>query len=322
MTNFATFFEELLGNDKHIPHEEARAIRRSRLEAVLQPQWDEHRQLLDVVLGAVPSVLNLGQNVVGFGRAGDLSGDQQTAVTQYLNLFKPWKKGPYNIFGTAIDAEWRSDVKWDRIKPHLGSLEGKTVADIGCHNGYFMYRMAQENPQLVIGMEPVIKHWFVSSWLQQIGGLDKLKFELFGLEHTNLFTAYFDVVFCMGILYHHRNPIGALENIRTSLKPGGKVVIDCQAIPGSGPLSLVPRRKYAGATGVWFLPTQECLEHWVLRAGFSSWKVCYAGKLTPDEQRPTEWAPIESLQDFLSADGEKTIEGYPAPLRIYGIAER
>ena len=48
------------------------------------------------------------------------------------------------LFGVDIDTEWRSDWKWDRIEPHLGvSLEGKVVADIGCANGYFMFRMLE-----------------------------------------------------------------------------------------------------------------------------------------------------------------------------------
>ncbi|MGE0173527.1 MAG: tRNA 5-methoxyuridine(34)/uridine 5-oxyacetic acid(34) synthase CmoB [Oligoflexales bacterium] len=322
MTSFDSFFERLLSDDGHIPDEQARCARKTRLESALQPQWQQHRDLFSKVAGITPTDMCFQEDVVRFGRGADLSTEETSLILEYLKLFSPWKKGPFEIFGNQIDAEWRSNVKWNRIKPFVGSLEGKVVADIGCHNGYFMFRMAHENPALVIGLEPVVKHWFVASWLKHMSRLDQLRFELLGLEHIDRFPGYFDVVFCMGILYHHKNPVEALENMRKALKPGGKVVIDCQGIPGEGPLCLVPRRKYAGATGIWYLPTAQCLENWVARAGFSSWKVCYKGKLTSEEQRSTKWAEIKSLKDFLSEDGEQTMEGYPAPVRIYGIAER
>ena len=41
-------------------------------------------------------------------------------------------------------------------------------------------------------------------------------------------------------------------------------------------------------------------------------------KTTPHEQRKTEWITGQSLEDFLDPDNpEKTVEGYPAPKRLY-----
>jgi tRNA (mo5U34)-methyltransferase len=41
-------------------------------------------------------------------------------------------------------------------------------------------------------------------------------------------------------------------------------------------------------------------------------------KTEPNEQRKTEWIDTQSLEDFLDPnDPEKTIEGYPAPKRVY-----
>lgn len=61
---------------------------------------------------------------------------------------------------SIIDAEWRSDWKWARILPHIEPLTGRCVADIGCHNVYFMFRMAHQQPECVVGFEPVAKHFW------------------------------------------------------------------------------------------------------------------------------------------------------------------
>ena len=50
---------------------------------------------------------------------------------------KPWRKGPFNLNELFIDSEWRSFIKFNILKPYL-NLEGKSVADVGCNNGYYM----------------------------------------------------------------------------------------------------------------------------------------------------------------------------------------
>ena len=65
----------------------------------------------------------------------------------------PWRKGPFDLFGMEIDAEWRSDKKWERLEKVVDNLKGKRVLDIGCNNGYFMFRMAHQNPEFVLGRD-------------------------------------------------------------------------------------------------------------------------------------------------------------------------
>mmetsp|Transcript_469 Transcript_469/g.596 ORF Transcript_469/g.596 Transcript_469/m.596 type:complete len:460 (-) Transcript_469:117-1496(-) len=89
------------------------------------------------------------------------------------------------------------------------------------------------------------------------------------------------------------------------------------------PLALMPRKSYANAGGIWFLPNQECLRIWLTRAHFKDIEIFYADKLSTDEQRATEWADIRSLQQALDPkDMTRTIEGYPAPHRFYLRATR
>ncbi|MBP9707712.1 MAG: tRNA 5-methoxyuridine(34)/uridine 5-oxyacetic acid(34) synthase CmoB [Oligoflexales bacterium] len=235
-----------------------------------------------------------------------------------LLSFCPWKKGPFNIFGIEIDAEWRSDLKWQRLLPYVGSLEGQVVADIGCNNAYYMYRMLDLQPKLVMGFEPYAKHWFTFQLFQKLAPQKQLTLELFGAEHLDHFEQCFDSIFCLGILYHHTDPIGLLRKIYQSLKPGGQLFIDCQGIPGEGSYALFPQNRYAQARAIWFLPTQECLLNWLRRSQFRNIELIYSGELSTEEQRRTTWADVDSLEEFLDPKNPQlTVEGYPRPHRFY-----
>ena len=75
-------------------------------------------------------------------------------VERALMQMRPWRKGPFSINELHIDSEWRSDMKWDRIKSAIGSLRGQRVLDIGSGNGYFGWRMIAANAKQVIGIDP------------------------------------------------------------------------------------------------------------------------------------------------------------------------
>lgn len=152
---------------------------------------------------------------------------------------------------------------------------------------------------------------------------EKLQYELLGVDHLYVFEQAFDVALCMGVLYHHRNPIGILRDLLGTLQVGGWAIIECQTIPGEGSLALFPRHRYAKARNVFFVPTRDCLISWVKRAGFKNVELVSHTKVTPHEQRSTELMTFESLSDFLDPDDDQlTVEGHPAPYRTVVRAER
>lgn len=288
-------------------------------DAKLKP----YREAVEAIEDIATKWFDLSGSVVKIGRLGELSPDQQQRFEATLKTFCPWKKGPFELFGTFIDSEWRSHLKWERITPHIQPLKQRKVADIGCHNGYFMFRMAHQQPDCVIGFEPYAKHFWNFQLMQNLVGQDNLHFELLGVEHIDYYPQFFDTIFCLGILYHHTDPIGLLRKMRQALAPKGEIIIDCQGIPGEKAIALTPRQRYANAKGIWFLPTQSCLETWIIRAGFTKVRCIFAEPLSVEEQRRTPWANINSLQEFLNPQNpQETIEGYPAPWRYYAIAQR
>lgn len=298
-------------------HEGIRAIRSLAMAKASDPRYGAMHAAIASLPDIKPTHLDFTNDVITIGCAEDI-GPYAEAIEAMIKAFIPWKKGPFSVFGTEIDAEWRSDLKWNRVLPHLGSLAGHRVADIGSNNGYYMYRMLPLQPELVIGFEPENRHAFNFKMLQHFARQDALHFEPLGVEHMDLYPAFFDTVFCMGILYHHADPIGLLRKILASMKKGGQIIIECQGIPGEDPVALMPENRYARGRGFWWLPTRSCLAHWMQRSGFREIEFFADVLLTSEEQRSSKFAPIESLEDFLDKDDRsKTIEGYPAPRRFY-----
>ena len=294
------------------------SLRASHVDRINDPRWKEFSEAYQNLEGIKAKHSDYSGDTIEIGKAEDFSKEELEKIVSSFETFIPWKKGPFNIAGEQIDTEWRSDLKWNRLAPHISSLEDKVVADIGCHNGYFMYRMLKDKPKHVIGFEPVGQHWFNFQMLNDLLEPNQLSFELFGVEHMELFEDSFDTIFCLGILYHHTDPIGLLRQMKKALKSKGELWIDCQGIAGDQPVAYMPDGKYTGARGFWFLPTTSCLINWVKRAGFQHSLVVFDEMLQTEEQRPSKWAPIKSLENFLDPeDPTKTIEGHPAPKRIY-----
>ena len=260
-------------------------------------------------------------DVVIIGGADELQESDASMVYETMRDFMPWRKGPFEIFGINIDAEWRSERKWNRVLPELPDLRGKIVADIGCNNGYYMFRVAQHTPQLGLGVEPYLQHYFAFKTLNSFAGVRSLTAELLGVEHITLFPNCFDVVFLMGILYHRSSPVEVLRDIRTAMSPEGVLIVESQGIPGNEPLALFPEHRYAKVPGTYFVPTGACLANWLYRAGFADVQIFYSHPMSNAEQRRTEWMVFESYEDFIdSSDPSLTVEGYPAPVRIFAKA--
>ncbi|MBL4903013.1 tRNA 5-methoxyuridine(34)/uridine 5-oxyacetic acid(34) synthase CmoB [Desulfocapsa sp. AH-315-G09] len=262
-------------------------------------------------------------DAVTIGKPNEVSHTEQKQIDSALRDFIPWRKGPFSVFGTDIDTEWQSQRKWQRLLPKLPDLKGKVVADIGCSNGYYMFRMLPYKPELVIGFEPSVQHYYCFKGLNGMARQEKLHIDLLGVEHLPLFPECFDVLFLMGIIYHRSSPVDTLRDVFASLASGGTLVLESQAIPGASPTALFPEKTYAKVPGTYFVPTGKCLQNWLSRAGFSDIELFCQHPMSSTEQRRTDWMQFESYSDFLDPkDSTKTVEGYPAPDRVFIIARK
>ena len=77
----------------------------------------------------------------------------QVELKKLLMQFHPWRKGPFELFGVAIDTEWRSDWKWERVAGAVDFRDCR-VLDVGCGNGYYGWKMQAAGAELVVGCDP------------------------------------------------------------------------------------------------------------------------------------------------------------------------
>lgn len=267
--------------------------------------------------------IDCSSDAVMIGEKAEVSETELQKIETGLRSFIPWRKGPFSIYGIDVDTEWQSQRKWQRLLPRLPDLKGKVVADIGCSNGYYMFRMAPYKPQMVIGFEPSVQHYYCFKGLNGMARQENLHIDLLGVEHLPLFPECFDVLFLMGIIYHRSSPVDTLRDVFSSLKRGGTLILESQALPGEGETALFPEKTYAKVPGTYFVPTGHCLKNWLLRAGFSDVELFCQHHMSSIEQRRTEWMQFESYSDFIDPEEPtKTVEGYPAPDRVFLIARK
>ncbi|NLK66280.1 MAG: tRNA 5-methoxyuridine(34)/uridine 5-oxyacetic acid(34) synthase CmoB [Campylobacteraceae bacterium] len=245
-----------------------------------------------------------------------ISPEFQAEIFGTAKMLKPWRKGPFKVFDTFIDSEWQSFIKFNILKPHL-SLDGKIVADIGCNNGYYLFRMLEMGAKKLVGFDPSIRTYlqfmFIDKFIKS-----EIKFELLGVEHLPFYEHKFDTLFCLGVIYHRSDPVKMLKDLKVSLNKGGEVFLDTMYIDLDGDFALVPKERYSKMSNVYFVPTITALQNWCEKAKFKDFVVLATKETDFSEQRKTEWIDGESLNDFLDPnDSSKTVEGYPAPKRVY-----
>ncbi len=251
----------------------------------------------------------------------NLTDKDEKYIYDSAKLMHPWRKGPFQVSKTFIDSEWKSNLKYNLLRPHF-NLKDKIVGDIGCNNGYYLFRMMEENPKRLVGFDPAAITYCQFHFLNHFIQSD-IKYELLGVEHVEYYEHKFDVLFCLGVLYHRADPIGMLKSLFKGLNVGGELILDTFMIDGEEEVCLTPRDRYSKMANIYFIPTVNALKNWCYRAGFEELEVLNIVKTEPDEQRRTEWINTQSLSDFLDKENQnRTVEGYPAPKRVYLKAKR
>lgn len=313
--------EHLHEFDREPFHEALKQLIAAREQGICKDRGTVHARLLHELSDITPSAIVLDQDRIVIGQPSDITPDRKSRLHRMLFDLCPWRKGPFNVFGIDIDSEWSSHIKWNRLKDHIAPLNGRRILDIGCSNGYYMFRMVSHGPRMVLGIDPFLTFYHQFQTLNHFMRLQNVFCIPAGLEELPVMHSYFDTVFCMGILYHRRSPMDTLNRIHAHMRPGAELVLETLILSGDSETALCPYPRYAKMRNVFFLPTVRCLAGWLDRCGFENVRCVSTARTTLHEQRKTEWINSESLEDFLSPDTpDITIEGYPAPIRAIVIA--
>jgi len=265
---------------------------------------------------------HVGDGRIVIGDVETVSENELQQIEHNLRRLLPWRKGPYSIFGINIDTEWRSDLKWDRLKRHIQPLEHRNILDVGSGNGYFCWRMTSERAKLVVGIDPFILNVMQFQMIQSFTTEHRIFLLPLGIEEMPDDKRFFDTVFSMGVLYHRRSPLDHLYKLKGLLRTGGELVLETLIIEGKEGEVLVPEGRYGKMRNVWFIPSPDSLLRWLKRCGYRNSRIIDITPTTTREQSATDWMRFESLPDFLDkSDPSKTVEGYPAPVRAVFLAE-
>ena len=328
--DFKELYKDLIAND----FEEWQETLPTQLKEILDKRphgkTAEWKEILATLPEIIPSQVNITIDKLQIGLTSDCEDEDKEKLHKTLQRLHPWRKGPYELFGIHIDTEWHSDWKWQRIQPHISPLKNRSVLDVGCGNGYYMWRMLGEGARLVVGADPsqffLVQFNAIKKYVSALNGEQAIHIVPLKGEELPAFTQEykgkgFDTVFSMGVLYHRLSPIDHLKELRNFIRKEGELVLETLVIEGDDSNVLIPEDRYAKMRNVWFIPTPDLLVRMLERAGFKNIRVVDINQTNIEEQRSTKWMEFESLEDFLDPDDHnKTIEGYPAPRRIVVIA--
>lgn len=120
-----------------------------------------------------------------------------------------------NPQGTGPGANY-PDWRWRAVQPLLPEISGKTCLDVGCSSGFFSLKLKELGAAHVLGIDAgeqqkaIDQAKFAADTLQ----LD-VEFRTLSVYDLRQLERQFDVVLFMGVFYHLRHPLLALEAIRT-----------------------------------------------------------------------------------------------------------
>jgi SAM-dependent methyltransferase len=174
-------------------------------------------------------------------------------------------------------------------------LSGRRALDVGTYDGFWAFEMERRGAEVVaidseridLNEWPPVARERLEREHREAGvelglgfrlaaealgsSVHRQPMDVYALSPERLDGGPVDLVFCGAILLHLRDPVRALEGMRSVLKPGGRLIaVESFSLPAT---LLSPRRPAArfyahNATMRWWLPNLRGLTAWLVAAGF------------------------------------------------------
>jgi tRNA (mo5U34)-methyltransferase len=180
------------------------------------------------------------------------------------------------------------NVKWRRFAHAVpADLTGKSVLDVGCNGGFYSIEMKRRGASRVLAIDSDDLYLEQARFASAVCGHSDIEFRNMSVYDVNTLGERFDVVIFMGVLYHLRHPLLALDRlygvvretmIFQSMQRGST---DVTALADDYPFaetaifekSGYPRlhfveRSYAGDPTNWWIPNRAAAEAMLRSAGF------------------------------------------------------
>jgi tRNA (mo5U34)-methyltransferase len=188
------------------------------------------------------------------------------------------------------------NFKFARFEAHLPeNLAGKSVLDIGCNAGFYAIEMRKRGAARVLGIDSDERYLEQGRLAAAAFGFADIEFRNLSVYDVGALGERFDLVIFMGVLYHLRHPLLALDLIREHVAddlllfqtlqrgsgdvfvppedhpfyvPGTREAPACFDQPGYPKLHFV-EREYAHDWTNWWIPNRACAEAMLRAAGFA-----------------------------------------------------
>ena len=187
-------------------------------------------------------------------------------------------------------------LKFERFEAALPSdLSGKSVLDIGCNAGFYSIEMKRRGAGRVVGIDSDERYLAQARLVAETLGFDGIEFRRLDVYDVGALGEKFDLVIFMGVLYHLRHPLLALDLIREHV--AGDLMLFQTMQQGSADVLLVPEdhpfhipgtsrppgyfdnpaypklhfieRRFANDWTNWWAPNAACSQAMLRAAGFA-----------------------------------------------------
>jgi len=179
-------------------------------------------------------------------------------------------------------------IKWVNFAHAIpADLTGRTVLDVGCNAGFYSMEMKRRGASRVVGIDSEDLYLRQARFAAEVNGLD-IEFRKLSVYDVAELGETFDFVIFMGVLYHLRHPLLALDLLHEhvvgdlmlfqSMQRGAGEVDAVQAdyhfwqqdhfdSPGYPRVAFIEHR-YCGDPTNWWVPNAAAAEAMLRSAGF------------------------------------------------------
>jgi tRNA (mo5U34)-methyltransferase len=177
--------------------------------------------------------------------------------------------------------------KWRELASALpADLSGWTALDIGCNAGYYSFELARRGAQ-VVGIDHDERYLAQAAWARSRFGLgDQVELRRMTVYELARQMETYDLVLFMGVLYHLRHPLLALDAVAAATKR--MLVLQTLTMPGeespgtpedveiderkrllepTWPRAAFIEHKLAGDPTNWWAADEACVEAMARSAG-------------------------------------------------------